>query len=114
MKKPTIKLPKVKIFFQKISRSIAERPLFSFMSLLIFIVFLGAFLFYKNVILIENAQPEIPGKFIQLDEKLLGNVLNEIKSRQNKFEDVDKKQYPNFFGSPITPPETTPSGALTE
>jgi len=114
MKNPTTKLPKAKRFFQKILHSIAERPLFSFISLLILIVFLGAFLFYKNVILIENAQPEIPGKFIQLDEKLLGNVLKEIDLRQKKFEETDKKQYPNFFGSPITPPETTPSGALTE
>jgi hypothetical protein len=114
MKRPSIRLGKIKIFFQKTLRLAAERPLFSFIFLLIFIVFWGAFLFYKNVILIENTQPEISGKAIQLDEKLLGDILNEIKSRQNKFEESDKKQYPNFFGSPITPLETTPSGALTE
>jgi hypothetical protein len=114
MKKPSIRLSKIKIFFQKILRLAAERPLFSFLFFLIFILFFGAFLFYKNVILIRNIQPEIFEKTVQLDENSLENTLKEIESRQNKFEEIDKKQYPTFFGSPITPPETTPSGALTE
>jgi hydroxymethylpyrimidine pyrophosphatase-like HAD family hydrolase len=114
MRKPSIRLSKIKNFFQEILHSAAERPLFSFVIFLILISFLGAFLFYKNVILMKNIQPEIFEKTIQLDEKPLENVLKEIDLRQKKFEESDKKQYPNFFGSPITPPETTPSGALTE
>lgn len=108
MRLPSIKFNKIKEFLRKFFRTLAEKTFFTFLGLFFLALIFGTFLFYKNVILVKKAQPEIFKKPLQLNEKLLGEILGESENRQKKFEETELKEYPNPFWRIIPPEETGP------
>lgn len=102
---PRIKFDKIKEFLKKASFILAEHAFFTFLGLLSFALIFSSFLFYKNVILAKKTQPEILGKPLQFNEKLLNQVLKEMENRKKLFEEIEKKQYLDPFSKIISPEE---------
>ena len=94
---PRIKFDKIKEFFKKASSFLAEKAFFTFLGLFSLALIFSSLLFYKNVILAKRAQPEILGKPLQFNEKLLNQVLKEMENRKKIFEEIEKKQYSDPF-----------------
>lgn len=107
MRLPSIKFNKIKEFLRKFFRTLAEKTFFTFLGLFFLALIFGTLLFYKNVILVKKAQPEISAKLIQLNEKLLEEILGESENRQKKFEETELKEYPDPFWRITPPPEET-------
>ena len=113
MRLPSIKFNKIKEFLRKFFRTLAEKTFFTFLGLFFLALIFGTFLFYKDVILVKKAQPEIFKKPLQFNEKLLEEILGESENRQKKFEETELKQYPDPFRRIIPPEETGPEEELT-
>ncbi len=105
MRLPQIKFDKIKEFLKKASLFLAEKAFFTFLGFFSLALIFSSFLFYKNVILANKAQPEILGKPLQFNEKLLNQILKEMENRQRIFEEIEKKQYLDPFSKIISLPE---------
>lgn len=110
MRLPLIKFNKIKEFLGKAPRVLAEKAFLTFLGLFFLALILGGFLFYKNVILVKRVQPEILEKPLQFNEEPLKKILIDLGNRKIKFEETEKKQYPDPFWGTISPPEVSPPG----
>ena len=57
----------------------------------------GVFFFVKNIVLIERRIPMISSQLPALDEKTLERILGKWQLRQDKFDGVNSKTYPDLF-----------------
>ena len=92
-----IKTDKLKKFFEKLPRSLAEQCFRSFLILVAFALIFGGVLFYKYSILIEKKEPEISKSPIQLKEQILNKVSDKWLEREIKFNGTETKNYPDLF-----------------
>jgi len=100
-----IKIERSKEFLRKAVWVLAEKAFLTFLSLFFLALIFGAFLFYKNVILAKKIRPEALERPLQFNEGLLRKILSEQENRKVKFEETEKKQYPDPFRSGTPPKE---------
>lgn len=94
-----IKFSKIKGFFKKLPRILAEYSFLTVLSLIFLALILGGIIFYKYNVLIEKTQPEIFEKPLHFDEKTYQAVLRVWQERQKRFEETEIKIYPDLFRS---------------
>lgn len=95
------KLDKIKKFFKKAPRFLAERAFLTFFVLFLLILVFASILFYENFILAKREKGEILEKPLFFDEELLEKILKEQEIRKKLFEEAEIKQYPDPFRGPI-------------
>jgi len=88
---------KIKNFFKKLPRALAENAFLTSLVFFFIAVLLGGFLFYKYDILVERAKPESSEKLLYFDEKNFEAVLKVWQDREIRFQEADFKQYSNPF-----------------
>ena len=94
-----IKLTKIKNFFERMPRILAQSPFLTFLGLLLLALFLGGIIFYFYIISIETPDEtdlEIEAAF-RLDNDTYQKIVNEWQLRTQKFSEIDSKQYPDIF-----------------
>jgi len=90
-------IKKAFLFFKNLPWLIGKNT-FPFFVVMIFIaIVFGVFFFVRNVVLIEHRIPIIPSQLPVLDEKALEGILGSWQFRQDKFNGVNGKTYPNLF-----------------
>lgn len=92
-----IKFGKIKEFLEKLPRIIAEHFFLAFLVLVFFALIFGGILVFKSIILIEKLEPEITEKAVQFRESTYQKILTEWENRQKRFEETEKKEYPDPF-----------------
>lgn len=97
MKILKLKFKREKEFLKKLPRILGEQAFLTFLALLFLALIFGGFLFYKYSILAEKAEPEIPEKPLEFQEKTYQEVLKIWQDRQKKFEETEFKIYPDPF-----------------
>ena len=94
-----IKFDKVKKIFAKLPRTLAENS-FPVILLLFFVsLVLGGFIYYEYVFLVKNREPQLLAKPFRIDERAYQTILDEWQARENIFQEVSLKQYPDPFNS---------------
>lgn len=101
-----IKFSKIGKFLKRIPYILGKKAFFTFLILLFLGIVFGAILLYQSTISAKKFQPEISGKLLQFDEKLLGKILEKQEERQEIFETATGKQYTDIFWRVIPPEET--------
>ncbi len=91
-----IKTEKIKKFFKKLPRILAERALLIFLGGIFFSLLLGALIFYQYGILALKEIPVIE-KPLEFNREVHQAVLNEWQRRNERFLKTDLKKYPNPF-----------------
>lgn len=94
-----IKLIKIKNFFKKIPRALAEKAFLTFLILLTFTLLLGGIVFYFYVISIESLEGvEIEEeKTFLIDRGVYQKIFNQWQIRDKRFIEVDSKEYSDIF-----------------
>ena len=94
-----IKLNKIKSFFEKLPKNLAQEPFLTFLGLLVIALFLGGVIFYFYSILIE-----IPSEFdlekegaFEFDKNTYQKIIDEWQLRNNRFSEINLKEYPDIF-----------------
>lgn len=80
-----------------LSRRIAENLFLSFMVVLFLVFLISGILFYQYGILPQKKEPVVSGQAIQLQENLYRNILQEWQGREEGFQAIQEKKYPNPF-----------------
>jgi TRAP-type C4-dicarboxylate transport system permease small subunit len=93
-----IKLGKIKRFFKKLPRILAERAFLTFLGLLLIASILGAAIFYQYYISVQ-IPPEISKEedILKFETATYQNILNEWKERNEKVSQLNQKEYPDPF-----------------
>jgi hypothetical protein len=90
-------IKKVFLFFKNLPWLIGENAFYFFIVMIFIAIVLGAFFFVRNVIQIEHRISINPSQLPVLNEKALKEILNSWQLRQDKFNGVNGKIYPNLF-----------------
>jgi cbb3-type cytochrome oxidase subunit 3 len=110
IKLPKIKLNKIKFFFQKAPRAVADRAFLSFLLLFLISLFLGGLIFYQYNILAKRKEVTRAENPLQFKEKTYEDVLKIWKERENEFEAVRFKKYFDIFeAKPVSQPASQPA-----
>ena len=99
LKVKKIKLNKIKKFFERTPRSLAQNFFLTFLSLLLLALVVGAIVFYFYIILMEvpgdiDSETDTTFKF---DSEIQRKILNEWQLRNERFSEINLKQYPDVF-----------------
>jgi hypothetical protein len=95
MKKFKFKKNKEKL--RKLVFKLAENFLLSTLVLISLAFLLGAFIFYKYSYLPEKKIPQITPKTLEFEEGLFQKIVEIWEFRQQKFDEVGSKEYPDLF-----------------
>lgn len=90
-------LNKIKIFFKKLPRLIAERAFLSYLILFLISLISGGFILYQYNILANKKEVKILENHLQFDEKTYKDVLNIWQERERKFKESGTKKYFDIF-----------------
>jgi len=102
-----IEISKIKYFFKKIPRVLAEKA-FGFSILFIFLsLILGGLIFYKYSILTQKTEIDVAEETFKFQERAYQEILKIWQEREEKFNAVDSKQYSNPFQAPPPVKELT-------
>lgn len=107
------KLDKIKLFFKKLPKILAEHAFLASLILIFVSLVLGGFVFYRYYTLAQVSEPLIIKGWVEFDEEIYQEVLGEQKTRQERFEAVGLQEYPNPFRRP-TLGEVVPEELLEE
>lgn len=88
---------KIKIWFEKLPKILAEQAFFSVLILIFLALILGGILVYKYGILAQRVEPEILAKPPQFKKTLYQKILERYTEREKIFEKTKTKQYPDLF-----------------
>ena len=88
---------KLSDILDNLSRNLTEHTFFTFLALLLIVLTLGGFLFYKYSVLVQTIEPEIKQEPIQFQENLYQKILEEWQDRKARFEEAESKYYLNPF-----------------
>ena len=91
------KIKKAFLFFKNLPWLIGENTFPFFIVMISIAVILGAFFSVRNVVLIERRIPIVSSRLPVLDEKAIKGILGSWHFRQDKFDGVNSKTYPNLF-----------------
>ncbi len=97
MKIPKLKTKKICDFCKKLPKVLALRSFLTFFGLFALVLILGSLIFYKYIILIQKIEPQVTEKPLQFKEKTYEDILKTWQERENRFQVIDTKQYPNLF-----------------
>ncbi|NCO80161.1 hypothetical protein GW869_00010 [bacterium] len=97
MKIPKLKSKTIKESFKKLLRTLGERSLLTFFTLLIITLIIGSLVFYKYSFLAEKKEPEVSGAPLTFQEKNYEAVLKIWQEKEKRFNEADLKEYPNPF-----------------
>lgn len=92
-----IKLNKIKTFLKNLPKKLSENSFSTFLGLVILSLILGFFIFYQYGILAKIKIPEATEKPLQFKTKTYQTILNEWQKRNEKFLEIDLKEYPDPF-----------------
>jgi hypothetical protein len=92
-----IKFKKIKEIFKELPRILGEKAFLTFLSFLLLTLILGAFIFYQYSILVKKEKPEVTEEYLKFREKTYQTILNEWQKRNEKFLEIDLKEYPDPF-----------------
>jgi len=98
----TIQLKIIKRFFKKTIWIIGKNPFTAFFVLFFLSLIIGGLIFYQYSFLPEKKKPQAIKKPLQFKEDLFWGISQEWQIRQEKFEEVASKEYPNLFRSAIS------------
>jgi len=107
MKIGKIKFKKIGNFLSKLPRFLGERAFLTFLGFLIIFLAFSGYLYYKYIFLVEKAEPEPTEATSQLNEKKFQKIMEIFEEKRKKFEEADKKQYPDPFKG-VIPGEEAP------
>lgn len=92
-----IKLKKIKGFFKKFPRILGENAFLTILGVSLFSLILGILIFYQYSILAQKEKLEDIGKSFKFKEKTHQAILKTLEEREEIFEMIDLKQYPDPF-----------------
>jgi hypothetical protein len=99
---------KIKSFFKRIPRVLAENAFFTSVCFIILSLILGSLIFYKYSILTQRANIDINEGTFKFQEKSYQDVLKIWQEREEEFNTADSEQHSNLFqGLPLTPTPTS-------
>ena len=90
-------LRKIEAIFKKLPRSLAENAFLAFLGLLSVALILGAIIFYQYIVLAMRGIPEVIEKPLEFDKETYQIILNEWKTRTERFSEVDLKEHLDPF-----------------
>lgn len=88
---------KIVLFFKRVPRWLAENDFFVSLVFILIAVILGGFVFYKYSFLAERAEPDVLDSGTALNEKALEELLRLWQERQERFDQIEFKDYHNPF-----------------
>jgi len=97
MKIPKRKIKKIKEVLKRLPKNLCQRAFLTFFGFFLIILILGSFIFYKYSILEEQREPQILKRPAEFDEKKYQRVLDFWEEREEKFKQIEFKEYPNPF-----------------
>ena len=87
------------IAFKKMPKNLAQNSFLTFLSLLLLALVVGAIVFYFYIVLME-----VPGDIdsgtdttFKFDSEIQRKILNEWQLRNERFSEINLKQYPDVF-----------------
>jgi len=92
-----IKFDKLKRFFKKLPRALAEHSLLTILALFFLSLIVAGLIFYKYVILVEKAEPQIIKKPLHFEEKIYQKISDEWAEREKRFNETNLKEYQDPF-----------------
>lgn len=92
-----IKLKDVKAFLVKIPRALAKRAFWVFLGLFLLSSIVGFFVYYRYATLIKKVQPQTTEKRFKFKSKTYQETLTIWQEKEERFEQVSTKEYPNLF-----------------
>lgn len=92
-----MRFQKIKIFFKKLPRILAEKFFLTFLGLFFLSLIFNFIIFYKYSFLAKKFLPKETKKFIQFDEKNYQEVLKFWQEKSERFQKTNLKKYPNLF-----------------
>jgi len=91
------KIKKFFVFFKNLPWIIGDN-IFSFFVVMIFIAIIaGSFFFVRNIVQIEDRISINPSRLPVFNNKAIEVILNNWRLRQDKFDGINEKIYPNLF-----------------
>ncbi|PIR58209.1 MAG: hypothetical protein COU70_02080 [Parcubacteria group bacterium CG10_big_fil_rev_8_21_14_0_10_35_15] len=91
------KIKKFFVFFKNLPWIIGDN-IFSFFVVMIFIaIIVGSFFFVRNIVQIEDRISINPSRLPVFNNKAIEVILNNWRLRQDKFDGINEKIYPNLF-----------------
>ena len=97
MKISKIKFKKIKSFFKKLPKTLGEKSFLTFLLFLSIALFFGGLIFYRYVVLIKKANPEILERPFRFDQKTYQILLDFWQEKEKTFQWADLKEYPDLF-----------------
>jgi len=101
-----MKLKKIKLFFKKLPKTLAENSFFTVLGLLFLSFALGLFVFYKYSFLADKQKLEITEKPLEFEQETYVTVLKKWEERDENFSGIDAKIYSNPFKKVSTSTQT--------
>jgi len=92
-----IKLNKIKTFLKILPKKLSENSFSVFLGLVVFSLILGLLIFYQYVILAKTKTPVVTEKPLQFKTKTYQTILNEWQKRNEKFLEINLKEYSDPF-----------------
>lgn len=93
-----IKPKKIKEFFKRLPRTLAENTFLTFFSLFVISLIMGGLVFYQYVILTErSAQMVVTEKILTFDQTTYQKILDEWKIRDIRISEIKSKTYHDPF-----------------
>lgn len=92
-----IKFKKIKKILEKLPRVLGEHTFLTFLGLLFTALISGIFVFYQCGILAKPAILKNGEQVLEFDDELHQKILKEWQDRNEKFLNINLKQYPDPF-----------------
>lgn len=89
------------LFFKGLPKKLAKKPLYPILTIFLFSLIWGVWLFYKYVILIEKTEPQVQENLLQIEDKAYQRILSEWQGREKKFREADLKSHLNPFSQSV-------------
>lgn len=94
---PKLKNKKIKIFFQRLPRVLAEKAFLTFLGLFFAALILAGFVFYKYSISAKRVEPKITDQQAVFPEEMRSSVLKFWEEREKRFEAAGSQNFSNPF-----------------
>ncbi|MFH1509804.1 MAG: hypothetical protein ABID67_01480 [Candidatus Nealsonbacteria bacterium] len=92
-----IRLLKIKSFWQKLPRNLAENYFFTFLGLSFLSVILGLVIFYQCALMTEDELEITKKEILEFNQTTYQKVLDEWAIRSQKLYEIDGKEYSSPF-----------------
>lgn len=94
---PKLKIKKLKQFFAKSPRALAESAFLTFLGLFLIVLAVSAVLFYKYNILIKKTDLKVTDQPIEFKKEIYDSVLQVWQDREKNLNEADSQNYSSPF-----------------